>query len=224
MTLLCVVPLQRELNAFIPSLVEQGFASAVFSTGNVEAHQFPQLDLVVARGGHGKTQFGVQTQYLIDRIPNVDTVICLGTAGALAPELALGDVVLAAETIEHDYTQRFRRHPLPRFAGDADLIARLQHLSSHTLPFKIHVGIIASGDEDVIEIERAAVLRQATEACAVAWEGAGGARAARFNQLPFLELRGISDTADHQAASDFVANLQRTMLHLATLIILWRAA
>lgn len=62
----------------------------------------------------------------------------------------------------------------------------------------------------------------AAEACAVAWEGAGGARAARFNQLPFLELRAITDTADHHAPDAFARNLSQAMMNLATLIMLWR--
>jgi adenosylhomocysteine nucleosidase len=96
-------------------------------------------------------------------------------------------------------------------------------VSSHYGHYFIHVGIIASGDEDVIELERAAALRQATEACAVAWEGAGGARACRFNEMPFLELRAITDTADHNAPGDFATNLHIAMASAAALVNLWRA-
>jgi len=52
----------------------------------------------------------------------------------------------------------------------------------------------------------------------------GWARAACFNELPFVEVRGIMDTADHQAAADFVASLPLFMANLTHLIALWRTA
>jgi adenosylhomocysteine nucleosidase len=149
-------------------------------------------------------------------------VICLGAAGALAADLAIGDVVVATETVEHDFTQRFSRRSLPRFAADPATIGGLRELPLANLPFAVHFGIVASGDEDIIELERGATLREATEACAVAWEGAGGARACRFNEIPFIELRGITDTADHQASAHFAANLGPTMANIAELLVLWR--
>lgn len=151
-------------------------------------------------------------------------MICIGAAGALSEELAVGDLVVATETVEHDYTERFSPHPLPRFPGSGPLLDALRQLPLGSLPFGVHFGIIASGDEDVIELERAAALRKTTEACAVAWEGAGGARACRFSELPFLELRGITDSADHNASSDFYRNLQGAMANAAALVVLWRAS
>ncbi len=222
MTILLVAPLQAELDSFTQGLHAHGYPSVVQQVGRIAAQHVPALGLLVARGGHGKTQFGVQTQHLLDHAPAVEAVICVGAAGALANDLAVGDLVVATETVEHDYTQRFSRHPLPRFAGDATLLSALQRLPLSALPFAVHFGIIASGDEDVIELERAAALRQATEACAVAWEGAGGARACAFSGIPFIELRGMTDTANHHAPADFAANLHGTMAHAAALVVLWR--
>lgn len=223
MTVLFVAPLQAELDYFVLALSGAGFPAIPASIGRIPAQRVPSLDLLVARGGHGKTQFGVQTQHLLDHAPGVEAVICVGAAGALSGELAVGDVVIATETVEHDYMQRFSAHPLPRFAGDAGLLAALRGLVLHGLCFSLHFGIVASGDEDIIALERAAALRQATEACAVAWEGAGGARACRFSEIPFLELRGITDTADHTAPADFYANLRGAMANAAVLVALWRS-
>jgi adenosylhomocysteine nucleosidase len=58
---------------------------------------------------------------------------------------------------------------------------------------------------------------------AVAWEGAGGARACKFNKKYYLELRGVTDTANHQAAADFEVNLEKAMHNLAQVIVQWRA-
>jgi adenosylhomocysteine nucleosidase len=223
-TILLVAPLHKELGFLTQSLRERGYQAAQVSIGRIAARHFSALDVTVAHGGHGKTQLGVQTQHLLDHAGELEGVICVGAAGALADDLAVGDLVLATTTVEHDYTERFSLHPLPRFDANAQLLDSLYQPRLRPLPFAVHAGIVASGDEDVIELERAAALRQATEACAVAWEGAGGARACRFSGVAYLELRGITDTADHTAPADFAANLQIAMSNAATLIALWRGA
>ena len=149
MTILFVAPLQVEVDGFTQGLHEQGYSSTLVQVGRIATQHFPALGITVARGGHGKTQFGVQTQHLLDHAPDVEAVVCVGAAGALAEDLALGDLVLATETVEHDYTERFSSHPLPRFAGNAALLSALQPLALHSLPFGVHFGIVASGDEDV---------------------------------------------------------------------------
>ena len=55
-------------------------------------------------------------------------------------------------------------------------------------------------------------------AFAVAWEGAGGARAAEFSGVPYLEIRGISDGADSDAATNFREYLPLAMKNIATVI------
>jgi hypothetical protein len=37
---------------------------------------FSALDITVARGGHSKTQFGVQTQHMLDHARDVEAVNC----------------------------------------------------------------------------------------------------------------------------------------------------
>ncbi|MCB0126353.1 MAG: hypothetical protein KDE58_29045 [Caldilineaceae bacterium] len=54
---------------------------------------------------------------------------------------------------------------------------------------------------------------------AVAWEGAGGARACQFSDVPFVEIRGITDNANQTAAADFERNLQASLHNVATTII-----
>ncbi|NJM05021.1 5'-methylthioadenosine/S-adenosylhomocysteine nucleosidase [Candidatus Gracilibacteria bacterium] len=74
----------------------------------------------------------------------------------------------------------------------------------------------------MVDLERGVALHKATNARAVAWEGAGGARACLFSDTPFIELRGITDTADHQASGDFAAHLALAMANIAALLVNWR--
>ena len=74
--------------------------------------------MTLACGGLGKTQFAIQTQYLLDVSPAFDVVICAGAAGALDNTLAIGDVVIATETVEYDIYNHFGAPLIPRYPSD----------------------------------------------------------------------------------------------------------
>src|SRR6516164_2307653 len=84
--------------------------------------------------------------------------------------------------------------------------------------FRIAFDVIASGDEDVVSSSRAAEIRTQTSAVCVAWEGSGAARAAAFNNIGSLEIRGITDAADKEAPQDFHDNLPVAMANLFRLL------
>lgn len=218
--ILIVTPLQEEYNDLLHSLTALGLEAHESKIGKLDAHSFPAINVTLARGGHGKTQFGIQTQYLLDHA-QFDLVICAGAAGALAPEVQVGDLIIATTTVEHDYNLKFVKRPNPQFAGDANTIEQLKSLELPNSDFKIHFGIMAGGDEDVIELQRGAELRGLHNALAVAWEGVGGARACAFSAIPFLELRGATDTANHEAPVVFDVNLKIVMRNMALLLYKW---
>ena len=62
-------------------------------------------------------------------------------------------------------------------------------------------------------------MKALTGGLAVAWEGAGGARAAQKYSIPFVEVRAVTDLADHSAPKDFKANLEVAMAHLTEVLI-----
>ena len=188
--------------------------------GRLSVVRLPELGITLSRGGLGKVQFAVQTQHLLDVHPDWDLVICAGAAGPLVDDLAVGDVVVATETVEHDILNGFGPPLLPRFNGAETIISELQAVSPVSDAFKVHFGPVASGDEDVIDVERKHAPHRLTGGLAVAWEGAGGARACQFSELPYIEIRGITHGADSDAASD-LANLEDVMRNLSSLIICW---
>jgi adenosylhomocysteine nucleosidase len=166
-------------------------------------------------GGHGKVQFALRTQSLImERRP--DLVICAGACGALTERLRPLDVVVAESTVEHDFKLRFVKCPIPAFVGDPNALRVLKDHAAHG--FALHFGLIASGDEDVVDTARACELRSATAALAVAWEGAGGARACLHAGVPFLEIRGVTDSADDLSVENFRRNLPAAMTNVASVI------
>jgi adenosylhomocysteine nucleosidase len=221
MQTLIVLPLQEEITLFRQACTAHRLATADTTVGRLVAVRVPDLGLTVVPGGLGKVQFAVQTQHVLDVGLTWDVVICAGAAGALVDALAVGDVVVATETVEHDIHNHFGPPLLPRFHGAATMIESLRGVRLPRNAFTVHFGPIASGDEDVVAVERQEALRRRTSALAVAWEGAGGARACQFSAVPFVEMRGVTDGANSRAAADFRANLATAMHNVATLIVTW---
>src|SRR5262252_4915795 len=165
--LLILCPLTREWS-FLVSRFEASLHVERLHDLKIEAAYIPDWRALVAPGGHGKTQFAVQAQYLIDQFPSVELVICAGAAGSLVPELCVGDLVVGTETVEHDYRQLFATRPLPRFPGHGPSIDVLRRLAHRISDFHVAFEVIASGDEDVVTPERAKAVRDQTGAVCVA--------------------------------------------------------
>ena len=135
--------------------------------------------------------------------------------------MKVGDLIVVTITVEHDYNNKFSVKPKPQFHGDTKSIEQLKSLNLMDADFSVHFGIMAGGDEDVIEVERGRELRELHTALAVAWEGVGGARACAFSEVPYLELRGATDTANHEAPVVFDTNLKVVMKNIAQLLVMW---
>jgi adenosylhomocysteine nucleosidase len=217
-----VTPLKGEFSVIIHELEKLRFTKRNLGLSKLEAFEFNDLDLIVVYGGHGKAQFGIQVQYLLCQIPQIELLVGAGVAGALSNSLSIGDIVVATEIVEHDFNLKFANRPLPRFTSDNQTIDNLKRLLKTNLGFAIHFGAVASGDEDIITETRKQEVAQLTGCIAVAWEGAGGARACKFSGKRYIELRAISDTANDSAIVDFEMNLAISMTNLAQLIIQWQ--
>lgn len=213
--------MKEELDLLLQGFTKRGFRAESSTTGRLSVVQLSDLRVTLAPGGLGKAQFALQTQHLLDTRSDWDVIICAGAAGALGNKVSVGDVVVATTTVEHDYNNKFNKRPLPKFDGAGTIISDLKSVSQSLNSFRVHFGPIASGDEDVVETERGRELHESTGALAVAWEGAGGARACAFSSVPFVEIRGITDAANRTAASDFAENLGVAMDNLAILITSW---
>ena len=52
----------------------------------------------------------------------------------------------------------------------------------------------------------------------MAWEGVGGARVAAFSKVPYVEIRGISDSTDSEAYSVWEENLPVAMGNVSVVL------
>jgi adenosylhomocysteine nucleosidase len=219
---LVMAPQANEAEAFCRGLERTGVACQPMKVGLSSCTSVPSLDMLIAVGGNGKAQFAVQAQHLLDHCPDARLLFCVGAAGRLNGDVSVGDVVVGTCTIEHDYTERFISEPLPRHDGDAVVLRQLEQIvATHPFHFRVHLGPIASGDEDIVDPRRAAEVASATQALCVAWEGSGGARAARFSGVGFVEVRAITDVADEEAALSFHQNLEAVLPNVSEVLVAW---
>ncbi len=121
-----------------------------------------------------------------------DCLAGFGTAGALAPALRPGDLVLAQEVSEAG----------KKYAASAELTASVRERLSRN-GVTVQTGTLACAAEPVATVEAKRELFGQTGAIAVDMESAGVLDAARRNSLPAFVLRVIIDAA-HVALPDAV--------------------
>ena len=183
---------------------------------------------VVAFSKWGKVAATITATLLIQEFAVTD-LIFVGTAGALANGLKVGDIVISKRLVQHDLDARpmVSRFELPLLNriyvnSDFDLSALAgkavsslinrgvenmvgeEAVKEFGLDPKLYFGDIASGDQFVNSDEkRDEILSLLPEVMCVEMEGAAVAQTCLEFKVPFTVIRTISDTADHNARVDF---------------------
>lgn len=187
------------------------YAGRRFVTGTLAGK-----DVVVVQSGIGKVAAAITAQMLIDRY-GVQALLNTGMAGGLDPRLAIKDLVVGIDALQHDFDLTAFGHArgyiggggddtVPtRFTADAGLVDKALAIAAQVLPTgsKAITGTIASGDIFVDDSALKTVLRDDFGAAAAEMEGAAIAQTAAANGVPFLILRTISDLAEHDASVSF---------------------
>lgn len=158
----------------------------------------------------------------------VGAIVFTGVAGGVAPQVRVGDVVIADTLMQHDLdaSPLFPRFEVPllgrsRFETDvrlSDALARAAAAFARTdatalgarypavidgVP-RVHRGLIVSGDRFIADqLARDALLAAAPDALAVEMEGAALAQVCYEYDVPCAVVRTISDAADSHAPTSF---------------------
>ena len=223
MTTLVIAPIPQEFEALARAFQQRWGSPERREVGRSDVHEYRAADVTLAEGGFGKVQFAVTTRHLLDHLPGVNLVVCAGVAGTLTDSVRLGDVVVGTATVEHDFYSVVLRGVPPQFDGSGEHLAELvQNVEAEQYSFRVHFAPIASGDQSIADTKRKAEVHARTDALAVAFEGAGGARAAAFSDVPYVEVRGISDMADEGFVDEFEANLPTAAGNVAS-VVAWLA-
>jgi adenosylhomocysteine nucleosidase len=166
--------------------------------------------VVLTRSGVGKVNAAVCTQILIDRY-GADAIIFTGVAGAVDPELNIGDIVISTSCLQHDVDVTalgFPRGTIPyqavsEYPSDTALIALAEEAGRKVYPGRSYTGKVLSGDQFIAD--RAAVKELYDElggAC-TEMEGASVAQVCYMNDIPHVIIRSMSDKADGSAHVNF---------------------
>ncbi|MGG1514781.1 5'-methylthioadenosine/adenosylhomocysteine nucleosidase [Paenibacillus oryzisoli] len=172
--------------------------------------RFYDKDVVVCRTGVGKVNAAVTTQILIDQF-GASAVIFTGVAGAVAPELQIGDIVISSECMQHDMDVTalgFARGIIPYegtsvFQADSQLVELAEASGARLFPGRVKKGRVLSGDQFIASREIVAGLHQELEGVCVEMEGAAVAQVCSMNAIPYVVLRSMSDKADGSAHVNF---------------------
>ena len=187
-----------------------------------------QVRCVVAFSKWGKVAATITATLLIQEF-GVTDLFFIGTAGALADGLKVGDIVISKRLVQHDLDARpmISRFELPllnriyvnsdpeltELAGKAvdkllekgvEQMVGEEAVKDFGLAPKLYLGDIASGDQFInSDSKRQEILNLLPEVLCVEMEGAAVAQVCLEFNVPFTVIRTISDTADHNARVDF---------------------
>lgn len=180
--------------------------------------EYADHDVTIVLTGVGKVNAAVATQIAIQRF-TPDVVLSCGTAGSLDLQRQFGDVVIATETLQHDYgfivpesfihfgvsirqgTHRSRF--FKQFQADPTLLHYADGLGD-TWQNRFHIvrGSIVTGDQVILAPAKRQALVEQFQAVAVDMESAAIAQVAAIHDIPFLSIRGISDYCDDSLELD----------------------
>ena len=184
---------------------------------------YGSIDLVIAYSKIGKVFSALTAATMIEKF-GVQKMLFSGVAGAINPELKIGDLIAATKLCQHDLDITAFGHPygfVPEGKVFIEANPRLLEIASDVakkLGLKLKQGVIATGDQFVASLERKSWIEQTFNADALEMEGASVAVVCDALNVPFFILRAISDAADMDAGFDFDTFLQSSALKSAEFI------
>jgi adenosylhomocysteine/aminodeoxyfutalosine nucleosidase len=170
--------------------------------------KYKDIDIVVAYSKIGKV-FSTLTATTMLELFACDLLLFTGVAGAVNPELKIGDLVVASKLAQHDLDITIFGHAhgyVPEGSvyveTDKDLVA-LSKIVASEMGVAVREGIIATGDQFIASEERKDFIAETFKADALEMEGASVAVVCDALGVPFFILRSISDSADMDAGFNF---------------------
>lgn len=157
---------------------------------------------IVAMSGVGKVNAARSTQLMIDKFAP-DRMVNLGSAGALHPDLRIGDVVISTACIQHDVdltlfgaSKGFFSETEGFVQAEPEFMSLCQQAMEQAVDpnFRVLTGPIATGDQfNSCQILKEELYREFGAYC-IEMEGAAVAQVCSKCQIPFVIIRSISDS------------------------------
>lgn len=168
-------------------------------------------EVVICKSGVGKVNAAVTTQILVDQF-SVKSIIFTGVAGAVDPELNIGDIVISTSSMQHDIDASalgFKKGEIPLFSlssdflADKNLVLLAKKGAEQLGEVKVKLGRVLTGDQFVADYNKVKSLWEEFQGVCVEMEGAAVAQTAMLNEIPFVIIRSMSDKANGEANVNF---------------------
>jgi len=156
-------------------------------------------EVVSIYGFVGKVESAMIAQAIIDKFRPRYIIHC-GSAGAIHPDLRIGDLVCGMNYLEHDFDAQ-SINPIPASAKLLEKIADVYD--------KINFGTIVSGDVIVSDREIKTSLYEKYGALAVDMDSAAIAKVCHQNGIDFCSLKVIVDTSEEEAQVEYEQNFRK---------------
>lgn len=168
--------------------------------------------VIAVKCGIGKVNAARTTQILIDKF-DVDKIINIGAAGGVNPNLKIQDIVIGERLVQYDFdvssSGDYEKGEITGvgkyFKSDYELINLCRSVLEKRIEKDVNViiGTIATADIFCSDPEDARKAREEFEADCVEMEGAAVAQVCYLDKVPFLVIRGISDTPDGENEMEY---------------------
>lgn len=182
------------------------------------------VDLVIAYSKIGKVFSTLTATTMIEHF-GCEKLLFSGVAGAISPNLKVGDLIVATKLSQHDLDITAFGHPfgyVPEGAvfieADKEMIALSKEVAL-SMGKNISEGVIATGDQFVANEEKKNWIGDTFNADALEMEGGSVAVVCDALNVAFFILRSISDAADMDASFSFDEFLETSAVESAEFVM-----
>jgi len=200
------------------------YKTTKYAANNYYEVNYKGVELVIAYSKIGKVFSTLTAASLIEKF-GCDRLLFSGVAGAISPELNVGDLVIATKLAQHDLDITAFGHPhgyVPEgsvfIEADKDMLEMAKEVASD-MTKDVKEGIIATGCQFIADEDKKNWIGDMFGADALEMEGASVAVVCNALDVPFFILRAISDAADMDASFSFDEFLEKSALESATFIM-----
>lgn len=186
-----IVGVFREL---LPLLENGELIKRNFSRGIIGGNE-----VVTIYGFIGKVESAMITQAIIDKF-NPKYIIHCGSAGAIDPNLKIGDIVCGTTYYEHD----FQGGNIMPIEASHVLLEKIADVYKY-----VAFGPIVSGDLIVSDKKMKEMLYDKYKALAVDMDSAAISKVCKENGVEFCSLKVIVDTSEEQAHTEYEQNFRK---------------
>ena len=196
----------NEIKKLMKNIEEKDLFNLQFFTGKIE-----EEECVLVECGEGKVNAARPTQIMIDNF-KIDKLVNVGSAGAINEYLNVKDVVIADKLVQYDFDISGLGYEKGEICNigkyiycDKTLVEEckkaIENIENES--YKVVIGTIATADSFCDKPEIAKMVRKEFNAECVEMEGAAVAQVCYLDKIPFLVIRGISDTPNGNNKIDF---------------------